>query len=498
LLKEKLKKGDKISLIIVDNVFIKDIVYSLLSKFSRSIPVKVSQKYSQASLIVLGFAKFLRLFHWMVVNWLWPRLTRVYRKHPGKKIVFVDNFVLPSSFNKQGGFVERYYTGYDAYLDADQCQNIYYAPTLFGFKSLRQYIQMSNRSMKSCHNFLFQESWLKLSDYLFAARLTVTLPLKIRKIPLLLECDFSQLLLFEARKDMFSPSLAMAVCKFRFIKNLRAAGVEVYQVVDWHENQAVDKALNLGFHQYYPGVVVRGYQGYVSPAYETHKIPQPFEFRQSVLPNQLFIISKIQKRIVLDECPDLNVKMASAFRFSYLYDIDRSKVSKTANLSILIALPMDIDESIGILNSCIHLKSALDKEVNILVKHHPGYGSKEFARQVPEFLNDDFLPVDSSMSDLLSSVSMLISSASSTCAEAASLGIPVAIYGNRYGVTMDPINNKTNRYLNKVYYSNSQLLKFVKLYLGRESVDLFVKETFFIDDGESAKELFVSKLNGVY
>ena len=59
------------------------------------------------------------------------------------------------------------------------------------------------------------------------------------------------------------------------------------------------------------------------------------------------------------------------------------------------------------------------------------------------------------MFDLLGFISLLISSASSVCVEAASLGIPVAIHGNRHGVTMNPVTDVHN-HKDNVFYSQEQ------------------------------------------
>ena len=490
LLEEKLKKGDKISSIVVENTLMLASIYSILAKFNQKIPVKVNHKFQYALLIFLGFLKFIKSIYLITVSWLWPRLTMSYKARSKEPILFVDNFILPSSFTKEGDFVDRYYTGHEQYLNNSQCKKIWYSPTLFGLKTLGQHLKMSIQAKNSKHNFIFQESWLTFYDYIYAFYLTIVLPFKVKKSPLFMGHNIHQLLISEARRDIFSPSLIMAICKYRFIKNLRKANIEICQVVDWHENQTIDKALNLGFHKYYPDVIVKGYQGHVSPPYETHKVPQSYEIENGTLPNQLHVISQNYKQTVLNSCPDLDVRVASAFRFLYLYDVDRSKVIVDLPI-ILIALPMDVNESVSILNSCIQLQSLIDTKVNILVKHHPGHDSKEFVKRVPTFLNDAFIPTNDSMLDLLESISLLISSASSVCAEAAALGMPVAIHGNRYGITMNPIVESINNFADNVFYSEEQLGRFVGHSLGKSNKKSSIDQSFFMDNGESARALFV-------
>ena len=491
LLKEKLKQGKKITSIIVENRLMLKVVYSILDQLDQKIPVRINQRKFYIWIILLSWISFLKSLYWIFLSWLWPRLTKVYKKRPKESIVFVDNFILLDSFTDEGEFVDRYYTGYDSYLTNEQNQKIWYSPTLFGFRSLSQYLKMSIQSKKSRHNFLFQESWLTLHDYMHALYLTSILPLKVKKSSLFMGLDIQQLLISEARKDIFSPSLVMSICKFKFIKNLQKEKVEICQVVNWHENQNIDKALNLSFHQYYPSVIVKGYQGYVSPPYEAHKIPQSFELENSTLPSQLHVISENYKKTILDSCPDLNVRVSSAFRFSYLHDVNRKGVDLNIP-TILIALPMDITESINILAACSQLHILVNTKINILVKHHPTYSSHIFTKKVPEFLDNAFTPTNRSMSSLLETISLLVSSASSTCAEAMFLGIPVAVHGNRYGVTMNPIAEVKDSAKNIVFYSQKQLAGFVNIALENDNKKS-AEQYFFMDNSLSAHKLFVCK-----
>jgi len=490
LLEEKLKKGDKISLIIVENKLVVETIISVLKKYNQTIPIQVIKRFTGIFWIFICLVNFIKSIYLIIVHWLWPRLTLTYRIEPKESVLLVDNFILPSSFTIDNVFIERHYTGYEKYLSKSQKKKIWYAPTLIGFKSLIQLLKMSSQAKKSNNNFIFQESWLTFCDYIYSLYLAAILPYKFKVTRLFMGHNINRLLISEARKDFCSPALTMAICKYRFIINLKKANINICQVIDWHENQIIDKALNLALHKYYPDVEVKGYQGYVSSPHEAHKIPRLYELENGSLPDQLHVISDTYKNTVLNSCPDLDVRVSSAFRFSYLYDIDRSKLITDIPI-ILIALPMNIDDSISILNTCIQLQSLIYKKVEILVKHHPGYDSKEFAKKVPEFLNDSFKVTHDNMCTLLELISLLISSASSVCAEASSIGIPVAIYGNRQGVTLNPILDDISNFKNNIFYSEDQLGDFVNKSLGKSNYKSSIEQSFFMDNGESAKDLFV-------
>ena len=490
LLQEKLERGEVISQITIEDSSMLSPINGILAKFDVKIPIQVKNK--NIFFVFQVFLKFIQSAYLIFISWVWPRLTMTYRKKPKESILLVDTFVLPGSFTKKGEFIDRYYTGYNQYLSGEQNRAIWYSPMLVGYKTLMGCIRMANLSKRNKHNFLFQESWLTLFDYIHAMYLTVVLPLKIKNYPLFMGCDIRKILISEVKKDVFSPTLIKAICRFKFIKNMSTAGIDICRAVNWHENQNIDKAFNLGFHVHYPAVSVKGYQGYIAPSYWSHTVPQLFELEARLLPDNLYVISNNRKKDVLSNCPGLEVGVASAFRFSYLSNITRAKPSLNTVPTVLITLPIDIDESKGILHACIELHSLVNRKINVLVKQHPVYSKCEFEKMVPAFKNDTFIVVDDSMSNLLERISLLISSASSTCAEAVSLGIPVAIYGNRYGITANPVSSAESA-ITKVFYSKEQLVEFIDGSLKRNNQGKDIEKYFFIDNSESAQDLFVCK-----
>jgi hypothetical protein len=490
LLDEKLKNGDRIDLIILQDSNLIDAINSILEKFNQTIPIQVYKKNNSIRLLLFCFLNLIKSIYLITINWLWPRISMTGKKIINEKIILVDNFIFPSSFSDDNVFIDRYYTGYEKYLNQSQKKKIWYIPTLFGFKTLGQFLKMSNQAKKSKTNFIFQESWLSLSDYVSSLYLSTKIPFVLKKTNLFMGFNIDKLLISEARKDFASPSLMLAICKYKFITNLKKSNIEICHVVDWNENQIIDKALVLAMSKEYPKIDVKGYQGHVSSSYETHKIPQTYELENGLIPNKMFVISKQYKETVLKSCPNLDVILSSAFRFSYLYDINRSNLD-TEILTVLIALPMNIDDSKGILNSCANMQKIVKQKIKILVKHHPGYSESEFVKKVPEFYNNSFNVTHDSMYSLLGKVSILISSASSVSVEAASLGIPVAIYGSRQGVTLNPIPEDTNNFENNIFYSKKQLEIFINNCLNKSNNNSSIEKSFLKDNGFSARKLFV-------
>ena len=94
------------------------------------------------------------------------------------------------------------------------------------------------------------------------------------------------------------------------------------------------------------------------------------------------------------------------------------------------------------------------------------------------------------MKELLEISSVMISSTSSSCVEAVAVGVPVAVYGNRYGVTMNPIPMSVIQELWEVYYTKKQLVSFIRKALDNKARNSNVSELFHPLDREGTRELF--------
>ena len=50
---------------------------------------------------------------------------------------------------------------------------------------------------------------------------------------------------------------------YRFSRRFSEKGIKVRLLIDWYENQVIDRGLIKGFHDFFKNVPVYGYQGYI-------------------------------------------------------------------------------------------------------------------------------------------------------------------------------------------------------------------------------------------
>ena len=67
----------------------------------------------------------------------------------------------------------------------------------------------------------------------------------------------------EVFNERGSFSITQSLLIYKFIERVRNKNIKLKGLIDWYENQNIDRALYLGVKEYYPGVKVKGYLGFV-------------------------------------------------------------------------------------------------------------------------------------------------------------------------------------------------------------------------------------------
>ena len=233
---------------------------------------------------------------------------------------------------------------------------------------------------------------------------------------------------------------------------------------------------------------MQGYKGFFIIEQHASQQPTCYESDLGTLPDCFYVVSEYCKEKMLEVCNKLNVKVAPAFRFSHLFSTQ--DLRGTGQPIVLIALPIMFDEARHIVEVSIKLANKMSGDVKFLIKHHPSYTKEIIEKHIPGINDPVFEYTDKIMPELLERVSVIISSASSVCVEAVAVGIPVAIHGNRSGVTLNPIPLNVPKDTWAVFYTSEQLEMFVCDALTKKERNCIADKLFQPVDREGARSLF--------
>lgn len=423
---------------------------------------------------------------YMALNdWFWYRVFRL-KKVPTRPITYVDTFLYIDSISKEE-MQDRNYTGFDSFLTGEELEDIWFAPTVYGIRFPSQYKEMCSNIKANGGNILLQESWLSAYDYLVAFISSIFVPIWFFLASFRINSCYSGLVRASMITDIGSPALMLAFYRFLFIRRLSKHDIKIRGVVDWNENQTIDRALSLSIRKYYPDVLIRGYQGFPVKEYNPAYSPTCKEVFLGTIPHEMHVISQAHIKEKKASCPELKTYASGAFRYSYLRQFSNKRINGESH--VFFALPLVEEECEELMRHAIELKEALKHRVVVRLKYHPAYTVNE--ERLEELLELGVEVTYEPSISLLEKSSLLVTSESGVAVEAVSLGVPVAIHGNEQGMTFNPLSGIKHNTISIKYYHIDELVAFSKKCANYNLRDSCIDSQFFDANRESALRLFV-------
>lgn len=387
-------------------------------------------------------------------------------------ITLLDCFVLKSSFPEDSNiYIDRYYTGFMEYIKEDEKKSIYYLPEFIGIKD---YKATFKKIRCSENNFIIKEDYLKVKDYIRAVIGMLMTPFRAFKVKSFaaqfLDFNVLPLVYEETKLKCTIKSSVKAVLNYLFIKRLAQRGIEVRLVIDWNENQIIDRALIKGVHDFIPQTQVIGYQGFIiSPQYHIYIHPTQYEYSLGLIPDKIAVVGEGLINRTKEFCPDLQVIKAPAGRFQKIWQNNSANIHFNT-FRILLPLPITKIECQKILhtvNKSLKLISIFNVEV--LVKQHPTYNQEDILRNYGSDWPVEFTFVKGDFHDLLQGSNLVVGNTSSVCVESIAKGIPVIILGNGSGLTQNPIPEEIKENIWTLCYTPEEVAKSIEFYIKRSN-----------------------------
>jgi hypothetical protein len=310
--KETIELED-IGYVLVESLELKKILESVVTLKQIEVNVRCTEKHSLARDIKNVSIFFIRE---LIRNIIFLACGKKNHKiNNDEEIIIIDKFVTPGS-----EFVERYYCGLLEDVDEEVKKNIYFVPTLTGY-FLSRYPAAFSILRENEQRYLFKEDYLCLSDYVFALMHLIRLRNISIKNAFFVGTDVSELINKELNSIENTSSSHIALLNYCFFKRLKKNNIKIRRIISWFENQVVDKGWNAGVRDNYPDVENVGYQGFadISPMHQ-NVYPTNLEKKLKIIPKTIAVIGEAYKDEVVKFCSDINVIVAPAFRFKWLWN----------------------------------------------------------------------------------------------------------------------------------------------------------------------------------
>ena len=429
---------------------------------------------------------------------LFTRIGLVPKKGDGPFVV-VDTFIHDYSLADDGVFSDRYFPFLHEFFQAEGYQVLVH-PVLYGIHY--DYVSIFRRMRKSPTSFIIQEDYLQLSDYVAALKA----PLVLRSMKIGQEqfrgLNLDPVVQEEHRLQPATPVI-QAILSYRLWHRLRQSDVKLSWVINWYENQVIDKALIAGVRDAYPGIRIIGAQIFIHISNYLSLYPSQSEQESGFTPDLMLEAGVDQCKTALKYAPDIPCRAAAALRYAHLYTEQCSTQSmSTKEDGILVLLPAAIDEVLEILDILLDVLHEASYKAEFLIKCHPDYNSSEIIdafgrRQWPE----EFRIWDGSLSAVFEKAALVIASNSSSMVEAMVLGIPVIFIKRHSNLDMNPLAEIPSANFVSCY-NRSQVARAIARYRGllpeeRDELvqnGLLLRDQFFTNIDDNSLKLF--KLSG--
>lgn len=377
-----------------------------------------------------------------------------------KPITLIDTFVLNNggadegSINK-GVYKDRYYPGLMEQLTEEEKSNIFYLPTIVGFNNPIKAFRLIRSATSP---FVIHDDYLKIVDYFFALKH----PFKLLRCSITNSefhgVDIVPLLVEEKINHCSDFASILGILYHQFALRLQETGVKVRLLVEWYENQVIDRGMIVGFHKYHPGTKIIGYQGYViAKSLHLYVYPNSSEYRSKAVPDVVYVVGEGIKNDLHEFCNDVVVDVGPAFRFNKLWG-ERAYNPDPKFFTVLIGLPIGLDDCQHILNLFASiLKEFKGTNYQFWIKPHPTYGPESIKALLPGEWPKEFIFQKGDFHAVIERSNLLVSNASSVSLEALAKGVPVIIVAPQNGVVQNPIPQGVSNDAWSIVYNSIEL-----------------------------------------
>jgi len=451
--------------ITIDSVIMRDIIKTLLTdsniegcsvssglKIQQRIKIKVKKK-------LLIYVLFIRKLYQFFV----ARITNINNRQsiPSRPLVLIDTFVMPDYIED-----DRWYGTLWTNLTKKQQEETYFVPTFVLTPIVRMHSTYA-KVRSNIRNYILKEDYLKFSDLLYAfGHKKRILQLDIGPVNVM-GYEFSGLVKEELDNNSDLLTVIESILIYRFIKRLKLASINIKLSIDWFEGQVIDKAWNMGFKSFFPGVKTLGYRATEGFTFYLCSYPIPIEKKAGVIPDIIAVQGKGMLNTVNEFMPGLDTIVIPSFKSSYVWDFKR-KEAKNNQKIILISLPISIKSSKIIIEKLVKaFNSNLfnNSKITFLFKSHPAQELKKLKSDLVDFSNYISFTKEKSFVKLLESTSLLITEASSTCLEAMACGVPVIMMENQEGLIFDSIPSTISEKIYRKVRTKNQLIQAIKYFI---------------------------------
>ncbi len=414
--------------------------------------------------------------------------------HP---IAIIDTFIYSNDISNDGIFTDRYYPHLYEFITKKGI-SILVHPVLYGMGY--RYISIYNKMRNSNIKFIIREDFLHLTDYLATLLYPIRVLLTQIKHGRLIDVNISAII----NEDKFRAlTLTMeAILIYRLFIRLGKTKFKPDLLINWHENQVIDKALIAGMRKSFPNVPIIGIQMFLHSPNTLRLCPIQSEVDYNFTPDTIVGIGEFNHTKALTFAKNLKCKTGAALRYAHIFNHKEESKNISDKKIILIILSYHIAESVELINKLSKSINSITYDNPIFIKCHQCYTPDEFIdafgkKKWPK----RFTIYTGNLADVFQQTIIVVSAYSSAIVEAASYGIPVIYSMRQTSLNNNMLSGLNIEYLDEVF-TDSELTESITKYLNVsddkrqefKSTGMKIRDMFFTPINDETMTAFIAPL----
>ncbi len=493
VLKNNIKNNNKIKKIIIDNLYTKNIFLKILKENSIICDIEIKKSRKEDNII----KKIIILLFKILIDYFATRLIKFNYKIANNSVL-LDSFLSINS-NRDSSIEDNYFGQYEQYLKNEQLENLIIYPRLIEkntinfFKLFNILKKIKNHKRK----FIIDIALLKFSDFIYCFFNAILIAFKKYNFAKYENLDISEFCNQLILKDSAKIDILINFYRIKSIKRLSKKKIRFKAIINWYENQSIDKTSINSFKKFFPNTSIKSYQGvFLFNAYSSMFISD-FEYENNLAPDILYCISNKCIKKYNDKYKFKNIFLSPCYRYSYLFNL-KIKNTLIKSKKILISLTLLKDE----MRNLFFITNELSKDkydYDITITFHPrnqNYINRLVDSQLSAISKQKVKISKLSSNKIIQNFDLVITYNSNIAIEASILNIPVAIYANNKGTTMNPLLAGITESDSFVFYEYSDLKNYINKVFNKKNEkmntinNVIEKNQLIIPNNQNTKEFF--------
>ena len=229
-------------------------------------------------------------------------------------------------------------------------------------------------------------------------------------------------------------------------------GMKPKILLDWFENQPLDRALAVGVHA--EGSTIRhiAFRPYIVAEMHAFLYTSIHQHESGACPQEHWVSGEGLRAMLQATDPIAKYRVVPALRYVHVWNGVGGDPSLSDKPVLAVLLSHSKPESISVLKHVFFDRGLLE-DFQVVIRVHKNVPVKYFQ----DWCIRNTVPVDSvrweenSLSDMLKVAAFVVSTGTGSALEAVCYGVPVVIIGRRAGLTMNPLTAVDQRMWTEVY-----------------------------------------------